>query len=98
MLLCALALPLRAVVCRRGRHHALELAAFAALLASAQFSGDFYDSRGVLVFGLLAVLQDVGTSRRFHSETTPGPRARPAAHDDGGTARSPARLRGDAQP
>jgi len=51
-------LPLEAVLRRRGNHHALELAAFAALLASAQFSGDFYDSRGVLLFGLLAVLQD----------------------------------------
>lgn len=58
LLVAAVALPLEAVLRRRGKHHALELAAFAALLASAQFSGDFYDSRGVLLFGLLAVLQD----------------------------------------
>ncbi len=67
LLVAAIALPLEAVVRRRGKHHALELAAFAALLASAQFSGDFYDSRGVLLFGLLAVLQDamVGGRLRF---------------------------------
>lgn len=58
LLFATLVFPLRAIVHRRGQHHALELAAFAALLASAQFSGDFYDSRGVLLFAVLAVLQD----------------------------------------
>lgn len=55
-LVVALSFPLLAIVRRRTGRNALELAAFAALLASAQFSGDFYDSRGVLLFGLLAVL------------------------------------------
>lgn len=62
VLAAALGFPLRAIVRRWGRRHALELAAFAALLASAQFSGDFYDSRGVLVFGMLALLRE-GASR-----------------------------------
>jgi O-antigen ligase len=60
--IAAVLLPLKSVLQRNGRHHALELAAFAALLASAQFSGDFYDSRGVLLFGLLAVMQDGGAA------------------------------------
>jgi O-antigen ligase len=60
----ALALPLHTLLRRRGSHHALEIAAFAALLASAQFSGDFFDSRGVMLFGLLAVLQDTGSGVR----------------------------------
>ncbi len=57
-LAAALGFPLRALARRWGSHHALELAAFAALLTSAQFSGDFYDSRGVLLFGLLALLRE----------------------------------------
>jgi O-antigen ligase len=65
LLFAALAFPLLALVRRRGSDHALEIAAFAALLASAQFSGDFYDSRGVLLFGLLAVLQD-GRAKASH--------------------------------
>jgi O-antigen ligase len=55
--------PLRAIVQRRGGQHALELAAFAALLASAQFSGDFYDSRGVLLFGTLGLLRELADLR-----------------------------------
>jgi O-antigen ligase len=35
----------------------LDLAAFVALLGAAQVSGDFFDARGVMIFGLLAVLQ-----------------------------------------
>ena len=82
LLLGALALPLATVVRRHGQHHALELAAFAALLASAQFSGDFYDSRGVLVFGLLAVLQDNGAIRtsRFGAKRWPLGAQRSTAH------------------
>lgn len=71
----ALALPLLAIVRRRGHRHAPELAAFAALLASAQFSGDFYDSRGVLLFGLLAVLGE--STRPAQSSALPWPRREP---------------------
>jgi O-antigen ligase len=68
LLATALSFPLFAIVRRRTGRHALELAAFAALLASAQFSGDFYDSRGVLLFGLVAVL---GESMRTASFALP---------------------------
>lgn len=42
---------------------ALDTAAFIALLASAQFSGDFFDSRGVFLFALLIPLSHVANSR-----------------------------------
>lgn len=76
LLAAALYLPLQVLWRRRGEHHALELAAFAALLASAQFSGDLYDSRGVLLFGLLAVLQDerAGGRSLFAAEDWPARR------------------------
>lgn len=71
-LAAALGFPLRALVRRWGSHHALELAAFAALLTSAQFSGDFYDSRGVLLFGALALLREPGAPPSVNSARRPG--------------------------
>jgi O-antigen ligase len=71
VLAAALGFPLRAILRRWGRRHALELAAFAALLASAQFSGDFYDSRGVLVFGMLGLLREGARSRRGDPSVLP---------------------------
>lgn len=63
LLVLLLALPCRAFIVRRIGPGAREYATFALVLASAQFSGDFYDSRAVFIFGVLVVLMDRGSER-----------------------------------
>lgn len=67
LLLLALREPMAALLQRPRSVAAIDLAAFVALLLGAQFSGDFFDSRGVILLGLLAVLQ------RSEGDTLRGP-------------------------
>lgn len=57
VLLLALAVPIVAIVVRSRRVDPTTAAVFLLHLACAQVSGDFYDSRGVFLFGMLLTLQ-----------------------------------------
>lgn len=57
VLLLALAVPVVAIAVRSRRVDPTTAAVFLLHLASAQVSGDFYDSRGVFLFGMLLTLQ-----------------------------------------
>ncbi len=57
VLLCALALPLLLIVARSRSVDPTSASVFLLHLACAQVSGDFYDSRGVFLFGMLLTLQ-----------------------------------------
>lgn len=57
VLLFALAVPLVAIAVRSRRVDATTAAVFLLHLVCAQVSGDFYDSRGVFLFGMLLTLQ-----------------------------------------
>jgi len=71
LLLLVLRRPLLALVTRDARLEPSTTAVFVLLLCAAQFSGDFYDSRGVFLLALLAT--PAGPASR--------PRARPARAD-----------------
>lgn len=57
MLGAALVIPLLAIAVRSRKADPVTAAVFLLHLASAQVSGDFYDSRGVFLFGMLLTLQ-----------------------------------------
>ncbi len=57
VLLVALAVPVVAIAIRSRRVDPVTAAVFLLHLACAQVSGDFYDSRGVFLFGMLLTLQ-----------------------------------------
>ncbi len=57
VLLMVLAVPVAAIAVRSRRVDPTTASAFLLHLASAQVSGDFYDSRGVFLFGMLLTLQ-----------------------------------------
>lgn len=79
LLTWAVVLGLRLVVRRPVEVRALDLAAFAASLSCAQFSGDFFDARGAMIFALVAALQTTGVARPLAGHPG-GPQPRAAAH------------------
>lgn len=85
VLLLALAVPIVAIAVRSRRVDPTTAAVFLLHLASAQVSGDFYDSRGVFLFGMLLTLQftqrqpaarrsaPVGPTDPYRTVSAPGP-------------------------
>jgi O-antigen ligase len=74
VLAVALAVPLVAIAVRSRKVDPATAAVFLLHLACAQVSGDFYDSRGVFLFGMLLTLQF--TVRRPQRRARPKPAAR----------------------
>lgn len=70
LLLLALWRPLGTLVQRPPGVSPMNLAAFVALLGASQVSGDFFDSRGVMLFGLLAVLEHAQSELRERDAAT----------------------------